>query len=195
MLLKLKNKTLLAMDKLIKESTDKGGKPDCFVFEPQEAADFFREIRLVKDIFKSHLEIKQVSNSDNVDVRFLLQAELSRDTLHLLINKWLKHDLLIFYKNIEIIIVRKKKLDVPKPQGQHDSGDGHVLKEIPLLESPVEKLEALPTPPTPPPARIISEDVGAPTCKTCGSSVHRKWGFLGINGCINPICNNYFNKN
>lgn len=179
------------MDKLLKEAEAKNGKPAHFVFEPKEAADFIREIIITPSVFKNCVEFQQVGD-DVVDIRFLLKTELTHDMMYTIVSKWFKGTLVVFYKEVEIQIVQKKVLEVPKPNGpihQDDiDSDEHVLtpneKTIPILPPP-------PPPPTPPPSRIISNGFG--NCEKCGSRIHRKWLFWA-DGCIQPKCEDYYKK-
>ncbi len=203
MLLKIKNKTLLAMDKLLKDADDRKAVTDYFVFEPKEAADFIREIRIDRTTFKKHVEIKQNDETDNVDIRFILKQMLTAESMHLIVNKWFKQEITIYYHGVEIQVIKKKVLEVTKPEPVQSSkgwdtpdvptpqgplGEDHVLqpieKEIPILPPP---------PPTPPPSRLIYGNL-AGRCESCGSSVHYKWGFFGEDGCIQPKCEKYYKK-
>lgn len=189
MLLKLKNKTLLTMDKLLKDALDKNGVPENFVFEPKEAADFFRELRDNKLVYQKAVEIQQIGDG-NIDIRLLLRSELTQDNMYMLINKWYRGELIVKYCDTEIHVYNKKVIksaDIPTSKGPMD--EEHVLQpvktEIPILPAPAKT----------PISRIIINEHTLGRCEECGSSVHRKWGLFSIDGCINPDCENYHKKN
>ncbi len=85
MLLKLKNKILLGLDKLIENTVKKGGVPNVVLLEPKKAAGFIRELGEFKNICKEHAVFEQKNDSD-IDIRFLIQALLSKEELLKIIN-------------------------------------------------------------------------------------------------------------
>ena len=115
MLMKIKNKMMLAMDKLIEEAKKDGGVPASILFEPQEAADFLKELHDLKIQTRKHVSVKHKDDSA-IDIRFLLNATLTKERLEDLIKQWYKRDFVLFYKDIEIKVIKKQKPDVPKPE-------------------------------------------------------------------------------
>jgi len=114
MLMKIKNKVLLAMDMLIEEANSKGGIPSTILFEPQEAADFLKEIHELKVSCRKHVHIEH-KDDNAIDIRFMLQAPLTKERLQDLIGQWYKRDFVIYYKDVELRVVKKKAPDVPAP--------------------------------------------------------------------------------
>ena len=112
--MKIKNKMMLAMDNLIKETKENDGMPASILFEPQEAADFLKEIRELKVQCKKHVSVKH-KDDNAIDVRFLLNAPLTKERLEDLIKQWYVRDFVLFYKDIEIRVIKKEAPDVPKP--------------------------------------------------------------------------------
>ena len=84
------------MDRLIDEAQGKGGVPSTISFEPQEAADFLREVKNLIIQYGKHVSIKH-KNDTAVDIRFLLQPELTKEVLADLIKQWYKKDFVIFF--------------------------------------------------------------------------------------------------
>jgi hypothetical protein len=163
MLMTIKNKMLLGMDRLIDEAQGKGGVPSTILVEPQEAADFLREVKNLIIQYGKHVSIKH-KNDTAVDIRFLLQPELTKEVLADLIKQWYKKDFVIFYKGVEIVVIRKKAPDVPVPNG------------------------SITTPPF-----TVHKEYAVGRCGKCGSSLHKKYLFW-TDGCLQPECSNYYKK-
>lgn len=164
MLLTLKNKTCLAMDALIREAKEKGGVPANFKMNTQEASDFLIELTELDAEARKNIIIKQ--DETEPDARFLLKRPLTKTLGNLLLNKWNKKEIVILYKNVEVIIFNKKP----------------AIASVPGLPPP---------PPLGPPARIIKDGDAREKCVICGSSMKRKL-LLWTDGCMQPQCKNYY---
>jgi len=105
MLMTLKNKMIMGMDRLIEETRMKGGIPNTINLEPQEAADFLREIRELED----KTEIRFQGKSAGIDLRFILKQELTKERLVELITQWHHGDFDIYYKDIKLKVVKNAK--------------------------------------------------------------------------------------
>lgn len=113
MLMTLKNKILLSMDRLIMETKKKGGVPESIFLEPQEAIEFLREIKYADRSFRgNNITVKHTNNND-VDIRFLLQGELTDERLKTFVKNWHKKIFVIFFKGIELKVVEKKLPKAP----------------------------------------------------------------------------------
>lgn len=133
MLMTIKNKMLLGMDRLIEETKKKGGVPANISLDVQEAADFLREIQHLKIEIRKYLSVKHANNTDT-DFRFLLQSVVTKEGLGEIIKQWYNKEFVVTYKGVEIRVVKTKKPNVPKPLGplnrilSEDSFGGHCEK-------------------------------------------------------------------
>jgi len=116
MLMKIKNKMMLGMDKVIKRTTDSGGIPACILLDPQEAVDFLKEIRELKIQCKKHIRVEHKNNSD-IDMRFVLHGQLTKEKFNTFIVQWYNREILLYYKGIKLQVVKKKK-PVPPPKDE-----------------------------------------------------------------------------
>ena len=74
-----------------------------------------------------------------------------------------------------------------KPRGQLKTPPGYIPKEG-------DKPDVAPPPPKPPLGRMLNEDGIVGTCEKCGSSLKSKWVFFKAGGCIQPECENYWER-
>lgn len=100
------------MDGLIGEAKNKGGIPSAILFEPQEAADFLKEIRDLQIQSQKHIRV-EYNKTNAIDMRFILQAPLTKKRLQDLIEQWYKRDFIIYYKDVELRVIKKKAVAVP----------------------------------------------------------------------------------
>lgn len=131
MLMTLKNKMMIGMDKLITEANVVNGVPAKILLEPQEAAEFIKEIKDNKIL--SNKFITLAHTGDDIDVRFLLTGELTNEKVKTIINQWYTKTINICYKNVEIVVVKKQAPDVPEPVGPIND----IVKEGEIRSCPI----------------------------------------------------------
>jgi hypothetical protein len=123
MLLKLRNKMTMAMDKMIEEAKELGGVPGQILLEPKEAAEFIREINhtSMKIRVKKEIDIGQ-KNPDEFDIRLLIWGKdpISTEDLKMIVEKWYKKEYSFRYKSLELLVVMKAN---PEPQVETPEGE------------------------------------------------------------------------
>lgn len=169
MLMTLKNKILLSMDNLITKTKDKGGVPANISLEPQEAADFLKELQQNKIACKRHIEIKR-ADSSITDINFLLNHELTKTYLKSLLEQWHNNTISIYYKDIEIKVVKKKIVNIDVVEKR--------TPDVPVPAGPINS---------------VVKEGEIMSCIICHSSLHSKW-FFWTDGCLNETCENYYGK-
>lgn len=118
MLMKIKNKMTLAMDKMIEKAEADGGIPSHILLDPQEAANFLRELSTLKVEYRRFINLLRTNdNTDSdTDMRFILYQKMSTENLKTIINQLYKNELSLSYKNIKIQVIKKHKFENPGQQ-------------------------------------------------------------------------------
>jgi len=205
MLLKFKNKHVMALDKMIADGEGiKAGVIDKIILDPKEALGILQEIITLKLVGK--ISVRDTATDVDVTTKELMWVSGVDKDEHIkaIIQKWYKTKYEVKYAGYPVIVV-KPILDVVKPEKEVNPwmGDSHLDK--PRAERPV------PPPPAPPPARSVTgkeippAPIGPPNrlmrdsafvatgfCEKCGSSIKSKWLFFKGDGCIQPECDNYW---
>ena len=123
MILKLRNKMTMAMDKMIEEAKEIGGVPGEIIFEPKEAVEFIREIHhsAMKLRCKKNIEIRQ-SNSNEPDVRLQIwgSAPLLDKDVRSIIERWYKRECKFTYRKVDLFVVHKSNPTI----NEQDQDDG-----------------------------------------------------------------------
>ena len=238
MLLKFKNKYLLALDKMIKEASETGGIIDCIILDPKEAYGLLLELVGLGSKYILNLTIHDGDNEDVTREKLLWGSTDKHERIKEIIQLWYKNKYEIKFKSIKLIVVKpiveknpdgwmepdpaveapqnvlitkggeppKKSLDVPKPPPP----PGRTIKEgeqppkpptarsVTGKETPKKSLE-VPKPPKMPPNRMLNKDEcgifgGRKLCDKCGSSLKTKWMLFNVGGCIQPECENYWER-
>lgn len=159
----IKNKMLLAMDVLIEETKKNGGVPKDILLAPNEAMHFILESGMLTPLKKNQISAKR-KDDNGFDIRFLLKPSLTKEEAIAIVQRWYAGEFTLEYNGVSVVVIPKSRTD---------------------------DRAAIVAPPEPPIGRFISEVVTG-ECGKCGSSVHRKWGFLRVDGCIQPQCQNYW---
>lgn len=200
----------MALDKLIKEGNEIGGLIESIILAPQEGLGLILEIINLGVKYTKDITILDGEGVDITRAELLWGGKGIDKTEHTkaLIQRWYKITITVTYKDIPLCIV-KPKLDVLKPKEATGWTEPETLKEEKKEEAPVEKNEEIPVlndivkswkvyddppkPPKPPLGRIIKEGtIGI--CDECGSSLKTKFFFFKTGGCIQPECENYWDK-
>lgn len=195
----------MALDKLIQEGENIGGLIESIILEPKEA------MGLILEIIKLGVKYTKDMTILDADGVVITRAELIwagkglDKTEHVkdFINRWYKIQCTVTYKDIPLCVV-KAKLAVPKPEkatGWTDPAppkeEKKKKKEPPELNDVIKSWKLYdepPEPPTPPPGRILSGVGIVGNCDKCGSSLKSKWLYWKGGGCIQPECENYWDK-
>jgi hypothetical protein len=203
MILKFKNKHIMALDKMIKDAAAiDGAIIDSIILDQKEALGLILE---AVNLSSKDIGNIRVTDLDGVDIttRELVWNGTGVDKnehVKNFVNSWYKLHYRVKYLNIPMTIVKPKPLDVPKPNGWTDEPKGKVT---------VPKGVKVPAPPLPPPARSVGGGSPKPKappnsiiqlgntrgfCDKCGSSLKSKWFFFKAGGCIQPDCENYWER-
>jgi hypothetical protein len=196
MLLKFKNKHLMAMDKMLKDGEATGGIIDSLVLDPKEAYGLLLELVNLGRAYISDIIIK---DSDGVDVtnKELIWNGAGLDKnkhVKTILSNWYKTHYKVTYKDIPVMVVKPKlELPPPEPVANQDAWDttSEIVKTTGLE---VKKIEVKKEKPKPPPNKIIREGALGGFCDKCGSSMKTKWFIFDGGGCIQPECDNYWKK-
>ena len=206
MLLKFKNKHVMALDKMIADGEGvSAGVIDKIIIDPKEALGVLQEIITLKLVGK--ISIRDVANDVDVTTKELMWVSGVDKSEHIkeIIQKWYQANYEVSYGGYPLIVV-KPILDVSKPEKEVNPwmGESHLDKSReerphwnqpppPPAPPPPRSVtgEPVPPPPKPPLSRIIREGtIGE--CEKCGSSLKTKWFFFKPGGCIQPECENYW---
>jgi hypothetical protein len=185
MLLKFKNKHLMALDKMVKEAEGMGGMIDSVVLDLKEAYGLILEL---VNLGAKHIGPIKITDLDGVDItrQELIWNGMSIDKnerVKKIVNSWYKLHFKVKYENIPLVVVKtpkkeKEKKALPPPE-KSDAG----WNDVPDVPKPKG-----------PPNRIISEGGVYGVCDKCGSSWKSKWFFFKGDGCLQPECENYWDK-
>jgi len=196
MLLKFKNKHMMAMDKMLKDGETTGGIIDSIVLDPKEAYGLLLEL---VDLGRPYVGNIVIRDTDDVDItnRELIWNGAGLDKngqVKTILNEWYKAHYKVTYKDVRVIVVKPKLELAPPEPVDSKQDDWNTTKQIVKTTGlDVKKIEVNKKP-VPPPNRIIQEGNTLGFCKTCGSSMKSKWLFFKAGGCINPECEKYWKK-
>lgn len=201
----------MALDKMIKEAEAiHGAMIDSIVLDQKEALGLILE---VVNLGSSGTGNIKVTDLDGIDIttRELVWngtgVDKNEHTKNF-VNSWYRLHYKVKYLNIPMMIVK------PKPKPKKDGWMDDNPKGIGEVTVPKGvKMRELPAPPEPPPARsvtgkevpepkppegplnrIIQEGNVSGFCEKCGSSLKTKLFFFKAGGCIQPECENYWEK-
>ena len=217
MLLKFKNKHLMALDKMIKEAKEAGGMIDSIILDPKEALGLLMELSDLGAKYMTDMTMRDREGEDQIRKELLWGEGDGHERGKKVIQLWYKTEYEVKYKTIKLVVVKPKPkaegwmnsttgpLDVPKPPPVDDiperpappakpPSSGAIAISSPPTENSHWNTMAPPPPPKPPPGRIIREGVIG-ICDKCNSSLKTKWFFFKPGGCIQPECENYWEKN
>lgn len=138
MLLKFKNKHLMALDKMIGEATDAGGIIDSIVLTPKEALGLLLELAKLGTKYLTDVVMYERDGVDGVDVirkKLLWGDDDIHNRVENIIQRWYKTEYEVKYRSIKLVVVKQA---IPK------ATDGWFNPD------PVSVLEP-PEPPPPPP--------------------------------------------
>lgn len=222
MLLKFKNKHVMALDKMIADGEGiKAGVIDKVMVDPKEALGILHEIITLKLVGK--ISIRDVANDVDVTTKELMWVSGVDKDEHIkeIIQKWYKAKYEVKYAGYLLIVVNPI-LDVAKPNKEVNPwmGESHLDKDRPPrvappppppppprsvtgIAVPQDSVPAMtkqfmdnqvPEPPKCPPNRLIRDSAFVATgfCEKCGSSIKSKWLFFKGDGCIQPECENFW---
>lgn len=193
MLLKFKNKHLMALDKMINEANDAGGIIDSIVLTPKEALGLLLELAKLGTKYLTDVVLYERDGVDVIRKKLLWGDDDIHDRVENIIQCWYKTEYEVKYKSIKLVVVKP----IPKaPDGWTDPDAETVpTPAVPTPAGPITTgLDVPPPPPTPPLGRMLTEGV-IDTCPQCNSSMKKKWFFFDGGGCIQPECENYWEKN
>ena len=113
MIIRLKNKYQLALQKMVQDCENKGGIPDYIEVIPGEAWDILKEMQACKSK-KAKYEAKY-SLAGAEDVRFQIygSSPIDIEMANVLVRRWMKEEFIVSYDEIPIKVVQKKKVDNP----------------------------------------------------------------------------------
>ena len=142
MIIKFKNKFMMAIEKMIADGKTKGGIPESIYMEADEAYSFLIEATKLRKEYSKHINLYK--NGDNVDSSLVLwNTRIGTEDLKEIVKKWYAREYTLFYKDIELRIVKQKKKepDVPKPKMQPN----RIISEgrSKFLEGPAEPVKHL----------------------------------------------------
>lgn len=106
MIMTLKNKITLAMDKLIVEAKNKNGIPANILLDPQEAVEFIKELQQNKELCQEHITFKHAETGDT-NITFFLPAEITNENIKMFVQDWYKEKFSVNYKEIEVMVINK----------------------------------------------------------------------------------------
>lgn len=182
MFLKFKNKFQMAIDKMLDDSKKLGGDPDNIIIEPSEAYSLLKEAAKNPDAYKGKLSVVRTDSvEENVSVLWKnIFISNDVDSIKKMVTDWYKLKYKVTYSGVELKIVKPKE-EVPK--------------EIEVPPLVVDSPEPAPPEPRMPYSRIIRDDFSfKKCCSNCGSTLKTKWLFFHEDGCIQPECDNYWEK-
>lgn len=135
MILKFKNKYIMALNGLIADATQTGGIPSFILLEPQEAFNILLEASKLKKEYTGAIAIKH----ENIDTTMSIwNQDISRKELKEITEQWYKRKYTVFYNNIELRIIKQNKpaKELPKPKVWRYNLEGKIC---PTCESSIKR--------------------------------------------------------
>lgn len=224
MLLKFKNRYLLALDKMIKEAAETGGIIDCIILDPKEAYGLLLELVALGSKYILDLTIQDADKEDVTREKLLWGSTDKHERIKEIIQLWYKNKYEIKFKGIKLIVVKPKVEKNPEGWMEPDptvkappnvvitEGGKPPKKSLDVPKPPPGRTikegeqppkppaartvtgKEVPQPPKMPLNRMLTEDGVLGTCDKCGSSLKTKWLFFKAGGCIHPECENYWER-
>ena len=118
MKLTVKNKFIAAMEDLITVADKKGGIPNEFHLTKLEYAGFLKDIQMTHDIAHPHVIVDVFDEGErfNLTNNVMAKNPLPDQIVKYLVDKWVKNEYNIRYKNIPLIYqVDKEDTEKPEP--------------------------------------------------------------------------------
>jgi len=111
MILRIKNKLINAMDRMLEDTLLQGGVPDSFVLSELEASTFLAELNR----FNSTTDLKDVirlfqkdKSKPDIRLRIWNPVPLTKTEIQVLVQDWIDKAYRIQYKGINIVVATKK---------------------------------------------------------------------------------------
>lgn len=104
--LRVKNKTLISMDKVLDDAAKKGGIAESFVIDSRDAANFLREANVCKNTVRNKITFSHDQKEGQQDIRMVIwgNKELSFDSVETILQEWLSGHLKVNYLSVPVMI-------------------------------------------------------------------------------------------
>ena len=130
MILLLKNKLIIALDKVLEDSLKVEGIPKQVLFTLEEGVEFIRELNALPYYKPSIVLVRTDGNIDgwkNINQQIFHTARITVEALTEIVTLWKDDKLFVFYDSIQIKIVKQSAAD-PNQKHWLESAPGNDLK-------------------------------------------------------------------